>query len=167
MAHKKKKMTEIVISKYERQVWDRKKELRKWLSDHPFKLSVTLTFRKDVSEQCAICQLERFIKKLSSRLYGSRAERGGKRIKVAAFKEFQSSGRIHWHLLLYDGYDDGKWRLSMIGGAKHVRECWEACSFSGHQIDVQDINRKNIRKTVRYFTKKVGSDLENFHSEWL
>jgi len=86
---------------------------------------------------------------------------------MAAFMELQSSGRIHWHLLLYDGHGDGRFLLSKAEASKIILECCKKCSLLGHQFNIQDINSNNKEKTVLYVTKRAGKDLENFHEKWL
>lgn len=160
-------MEEIHVSYFEKQSWFRRNELRDWLLGFPFTLSVTLTFKNDVSEYRAVQQLDRFVERLSAKLYGCRAQRSGKKFSMAAFMELQSGGRIHWHLLLYDVHGDGRFALSKNQSERTIRECCVKCSLVGYQINVQDINSYNQKKSVIYDTKKVGKDLENFHEKWL
>ena len=133
-----------------------------WLSKLDFDLSVTLTFRKDVTVAFARQQLELFNFWLSQEVYGKKSANAGQRVVMAAFLEEQGYGRLHWHLLIERASETKTFRGPP---EKYIKKCWRRCFCHGTQIDVKKVY--DVDGVIDYDSKEMNCDPDTLHVDWL
>ncbi|KEO85424.1 hypothetical protein EH30_12930 [Erythrobacter sp. JL475] len=119
-------------------------EVRRWCSldawMHPFAVTLTLRQIKVTSDlasvrltpETASRNVRHFLNILNKRVYGSAAQRYGKRIRVLAVAEGGASKRLHYHLMLDCPRVDLVDEFPMI-----VKDAWAKTDWGYHQIDVR------------------------------
>lgn len=143
-----------------------KEQSRQMLADRKYDLFITLTFKRDTTEEAASADITRFIKLMNTACFGRRSK---KSIVVAPVIERHWSDSAHVHILMQDPRKRTATR-STIDLKQTIRESWNRVSSRTGDVYMSSGGTEEWFKTIHdqdglsyYLTKQIRPDSKIVH----
>lgn len=107
-----------------------------------YRYHIVLTFKSNFSDNIASQYLNRLLHLLNSKFFGKNYKNKGKYLKGFSIREYQTFGRVHFHILILD--DDIFWENEKLSFGDHLNNALEKV-IKNHSINKYE-KEKNINK---------------------